>query len=205
MNTRRFIYLMLGLLAFTLALAGVATHASVTHGAAAGDTSSGNDSMRPTTDVTVRTLNISNEAPGHLIDHLYAQLGDVSFFVALGYLKDHSNGIISEEFYNAVDTAPMNEDAKLTMLRDWRRPFTDSVEIAENAAVHICSLKGNATYSGFTTVLSPDGQFNLTYTQDPARYIHTGSESYPGIKYNYKAFAIAWKQAQRLYLPLIVR
>jgi len=31
--------------------------------------------------VDVRTVNISNELPGYLIDHLYARLGDVSFFI----------------------------------------------------------------------------------------------------------------------------
>lgn len=73
--------------------------------------------IHPTTDFTVTTVLISNEPPGYLIDHLYATLGDVGFFDALGYLKDYSNGVISEEFYHAVDTAPGGEEVKLTLLR----------------------------------------------------------------------------------------
>lgn len=62
----------------------------------------GNAIIHPTTSFTVTTVNISNEPPGYLIDHLYVQLGaTASFFDALGYLKDHSNGVISEEFYHA--------------------------------------------------------------------------------------------------------
>ena len=106
--------------------------------------------------VDVRTVNISNEPPGYLIDHLYAQLGDVSFGDALGYLKDHSNGIISEEFYQAAITAPGSEEIFLTMLWDFLSTtgFTGSVEIGENGTIHTCSLRGNAAYTGFSTMLT---------------------------------------------------
>ncbi len=192
--------------------------------------------LHPTTDFTVTTVNISNEPPGYLIDYLYTQLGGptASLFDALTYLKDHSNGVISEEFYHAVITAPGSEEVYLTLLRDYRRPFTGSVEIAEDGTVHTRALPGNAVYPGFTTAPGSDGQFNLTYTLDPAYYIHTGTTSYAGMNYHYKAFAIAWRAAdptatptatptltptrtatptatptpisgQRMYLPLVVR
>lgn len=164
--------------------------------------------IHPTTVFTVTTVNISNEPPGYLIEYLYDQLGgdvpNANFFEALGYLKDHSNGVISEEFYHAVDTAPGGEEVKLTLLRDYRRPFTGSVEIAEDGTVHVRALPGNAAYPGFTTVPGSDGQFNLTYTLDPAYYIHTGTTSYAGLEYQYKAFAIAWR-GYRILLPLVER
>ncbi|HHY56220.1 MAG TPA: hypothetical protein GYA08_12370 [Chloroflexi bacterium] len=165
--------------------------------------------IRATTEITVLTVNISNEPPGYLIDHLYDQLGgdvpNANFFEALGYLKDHSNGVITEEFYHAVDTAPGSEEVHLTLLRDYRRPFTGSVEIAEDGTVHTRNLPGNATYPGFATVPGTDGQFNLTYAQDPADYIHTGTTSYAGMEYHYKAFAIAWRDEHALFMPLVVR
>lgn len=158
--------------------------------------------LHPTTDITVTTVNISNEPPGYLIDHLYVQLGaTASFFDALGYLKDHSNGVISEEFYHAVDIAPGGEEVKLTLLRDYRRPFVDSVEIGEDGTVHTRALRGNAVYPGFTTAPGSDGQFNLTYTLNPAFYIHTGTTSFAGWLYHYKAFAIAWRAADPTATP----
>lgn len=186
--------------------------------------------LRPTTDFTVTTVHISNEPPGYLIEYLYDQLGgegpNANFFQALTYLKDHSNGVISEEFYHAATTAPGSEEIYLTLLRDYRRPFTGSVEIAEDGTVHTRALPGNAVYPGFTTAPGSDGQFNLTYTLNPAYYIHTGTTSYAGLTYYYKAFAIAWRAAdptatptrtptptatptpivgQYMYLPLVVR
>jgi len=93
------------------------------------------------------------------------------------------------------------------MLRDYRRPFTGSVEIGEDSAVHTRALAGNAAHPGFATVLSPDGQFNLTHALDLADSIHTGTTSYcvGGVIYNYyyRAFAIAWR-GYRLFLPLVV-
>jgi len=116
MNTRaRLIGLAAGcglLLAVFVLLAASPTQAA--RPAPAADRASLGDAIiHTTTEITVYTVNISNEPPGYLIDHLYATLGNVSFFDALGYLKDHSNGIISEEFYHAVDTAPGSQEVKI--------------------------------------------------------------------------------------------
>lgn len=80
--------------------------------------------LHPTTDFTVTTVIISNEPPGYFIEYLYDQLGGnvpkANFLEALRYLKENSNGIISEEFYQAVVTAPGYEEIELTMLRNYR-------------------------------------------------------------------------------------
>jgi len=92
------------------------------------------------------------------------------------------------------------------MLRDYRRPFTGSVEIGEDSAVHTRALAGNAAHPGFATVLSPDGQFNLTHALDLADSIHTGTDVYPGgINYKYCAFAIAWREGYTVFLPFVLR
>lgn len=163
----------------------------------------GDTILYPTAEIiTITTVLISNEPPGYLIDHLYDTLGDVSFFDALGYLKNHSNGVISEEFYQAVDNA-LFDDSKRTMLIDYRRPFTGSLEIGDNGTANLRSLHGNAVYSGFTTAPGSDGQFILTYTLDPAYYIHTGTvDVYGFFIWYYKTFAIAWR-GYDIFLPLV--
>lgn len=65
-------------------------------------------------------------------------------------------------------------------------------------------VHGNDVYPGFTTAPGSDGQFNLTYTLNPAYYIETGTDSYAGMVFHYKVFAIAWR-GYRLLLPLVVR
>lgn len=160
------------------------------------------------TDIDVLTVNISNEGPGYLIDQLYVQLGNVSFGDALVYLKDHSNGVITDAFYNQVINSPGSEEVFLMMLRDYRSPFHDSVEIATNGTVHARALPvKNLQYSpGWATALGQDGRFTLTSAQDPANYFHTGTDSYAGINYHYKCFAVAWQPyTNTLFLPLVTR
>lgn len=61
--------------------------------------------------VTVLTLNISNHAPGRLIDALIAQgHGNETLFQVLGYLKAQTGGAIPDAFYQDVANAPAGSE-----------------------------------------------------------------------------------------------
>lgn len=198
--------------------------------------------LHPTTDITVTTVNISNEPPGYLIDYLYNTVGITNCVGAIGYLKDHSNGIISQEFYDHLVNAPRWE-AFLTLLRDYTSPFSGTIQVGEDGTAKVwvtppqvrvgnnyIPLDGRhfANVPGWTLSASQNGQFSLTYAQDPADYPRTYSIKEGSINYNYYTFAIAWRAAdptptptatptptptatptpisgQRMYLPLVVR
>ena len=214
------------LLAAAMLLAARPTQAAIpTAGAdpamppAAGGPATGEETIYPTAVYTVPTVVISNEPPGRLIDDLYARLGDTNFAVALGYLKDYSNGIISQEFYDHVINDPPSQEVFLTLLQDYTSPFSGTVEIAEDGSVSIWDtpfqarlgdiyipLDGRhfANVPGWALSASQNGQFSLTYAQDPADYILTHIYTYTTIGYCYYTFAIAW-QDPYIYLPLVLR
>ena len=87
-----------------------------------------------------------------------------------------------------------------------------SVEIGADGSVHFRDLNGS-TYAGmpgYATAPGQDGRFTLTYAQDAGHYIYTGSDFYhwpPGStnKYDYYAFAIAWREGYRVFLPAVAR
>lgn len=176
----------------------------------AGDFSTGAGAVRSPDVIsqTVLTVNISNEPPGYLIDRLYNQLGDTNFAVALEYLKDHSNGVITDEFYNQVMASPGAQEVTLTMLRYYMSPnILYSVEIGADGSVHTRLLSGNDFVGapGWATSLSQDGQFTLTHAQAPAYYFHTGTTSYGDWISYYRCFVVAWHPGYTVYLPLVTR
>jgi hypothetical protein len=187
---------------------------------AAAGPAAGEAIIYPTTDYTVPTVVISNEPPGRLIDDLYARLGDTNFAVALGYLKDHSNGIISQEFYDHVINGPANHEVFQIRLHDHTSPFSGTVEIAEDGTVEVwdtpfqarfgdiyVSLDGRhfANVPGWTFSASQNGQFSLTFAQDPAYYVRTSTDIYGALNYYYCAFAIAWRRVYTVFLPAVTR
>ncbi|MGQ9600605.1 MAG: hypothetical protein ACUVWZ_14470, partial [Anaerolineae bacterium] len=161
--------------------------------------------------VTVLTLNISNEAPGHLIDALIAHgHGDETLFEVLGYLQAQAGGVISDTFYSDVANAPPGSEVFTARLNNYAG-LNRAVEISADGTVHIRGAKGS-TYAGmpgYATALGQDEQFTLTYAQDAAHYIYTGS--YQKVcgddicTYNYYAFAIAWREGHTVFLPLVAR
>jgi len=216
------------LLAAAMLLAARPTQAAIpTAGAdpamppAAGGPATGEETIYPTAVYTVPTVVISNEPPGRLIDDLYARLGDTNFAVALGYLKDHSNGIISQEFYDHVITDPPSQEVFLTLLQDYTSPFSGTVEIAEDGTVSVWDtpfldrsqdvyipLDGrhySANVPGWTLSASQNGQFSLTYAQDPTHYVNTHTYTIGYTDYKYCAFAIAWRRGHTVFLPVVVR
>lgn len=162
---------------------------------------------------TVLTLNLSNEAPFHLIDALIAQgHGDDTLFEVLGYLKDQSGGGIPDAFYQDVAGAPVGRDVFTAHLSNYAG-IEGSLEIGADGSIHIRSLRGS-TYAGkpgYETTPSQDGRFTLTYAQAAEYYIYTGSDfNYlPGgdidKRFDYYAFAIAWDDGYQVYLPLVAR
>lgn len=186
---------------------------------AAAGPAAGEETLYPTAVYTVPTLVISNEPPGRLIDDLYARLGDTNFAVAVGYLKDHTNGIISQEWYDHLINDPASQEVFLTLLRDYTSPFSGTVEIAEDGSVRVWDTPFQARFGdvyipldgrhfanvpGWTLSASQDGQFSLTYAQDPSHYVHTHTYTIGYTDYKYCAFAIAW-QGHTVFLPAVVR
>ncbi len=214
MNNRTLFAWIVGCLLFTLMFAGMTRRAPVTHAAVMGDhVMSTVSELGPGAyfTETVLTLHISNEAPGHLIDFLTAQgHGNQTLFEVLGYLKSQSGGIISDAFYNQVAGAPVGSEVFAVHLSSYVG-LNGAVEISADGTVHPRSLlgKNHVGLPGFATALSQDKQFTFTYAQDTEHYIYTGSSTYElgsnFYTYNYYTFAIAWKQGQRYYLPLIMR
>ena len=215
------------LLAAAMLLAARPTQAAIpTAGAdpamppAPGGPATGEAIIYPTAVYTVPTVVISNEPPGRLIDDLYARLGHTNFAVALGYLKDHSNGIISQEWYDHLINDPASLEASLTLLRDYTSPFSGTVEVGEDGTVAIWNtpfqdlsqdvyilLDGRhfANVPGWTLSASQNGQFSLTYAQDPTHYVHTHTYTIGYNDYKYCAFAIAWRKGHTVFLPVVVR
>lgn len=182
---------------------------------AAGETSAQEELIGPTADisVTVLTLIISNEAPGYLIDTLTARgHGNKTLYEVLGYLKAQSGGVISDAFYDDVTNAPPGSEVFTARLSnyagmDW------PLEISADGTVQFgfAGLRGSnyAGTPGYATAPSQDGQFTLTYAQDAAHYIYTGStkrqEGPDIVTRNYYAFAIAWIEWHTVFLPLAAR
>lgn len=203
-----FVILFFGLLAVLVLLAGQPVHAARF---SADNPPDGEQLLSITEHIseTVLTLNISNEAPGYLIDSLIAQgHGDETLFEVLGYLKAQSGDLIPDEFYNDVANAPLGSSVFVEQLSDWEG-IQGSVEISADGSVHIRSLQGSyyANLPGYGTAPSQDGRFNLTNAQDDAYNIYTGSmQKQVGldtITFNYYAFAIAWGKVYRIHLPLM--
>lgn len=151
----------------------------------------------------VTTILFSNAPPGHLIDYLHARLGnEASFFDALTYLKERSNGTISQAFYDQVDTAPGAEEVKLTLLRDYRSPgFEGTVEIGADGTVH---TRAQVPSPGYTITLCLGESCMISHTENLADAIHTGTTSYAGMEFEYHAFMIAWRRIS-IYLPLTLK
>ncbi|MDX9953014.1 MAG: hypothetical protein RBT75_02915 [Anaerolineae bacterium] len=160
---------------------------------------------------TVLTLNLSNQAPGRLINSLISQgHGDDTLFEVLGYLKDQSGGGIPDAFYQDVAGAPVGRDVFTAHLSDYAG-LEGSLEIGADGSIHIRSLRGS-TYAGkpgYETTPSQDGRFTLTYAQAAENYIYTGSDfsHLPGgdMRFDYYAFAIAWDEGHTVFLPLALR
>lgn len=160
---------------------------------------------------TVLTLNISNEAPGRLIDALISQgHGDDTLFEVLGYLKDQSGGGIPDAFYQDVAGAPAGSEVFTAHLSDYAG-LEGSLEISADGTAHIRGLRGSAYVGapGYHTAAAQDGHFTLTTAQDAGHYIYTGSDQKlvgsDIVTYNYYAFAIAWDEGHTVFLPLALR
>jgi len=160
---------------------------------------------------TVLTLNISNEAPGRLIDALISQgHGDDTLFEVLGYLKDQSGGLIPDAFYQDVAGAPVGSEVFIAHLSSYAGTAS-SLEISADGTVHLRNLKGSAYVgaSGYATAPSQDGHFTLTTAQDPLYHIYTGqTQVQVGLNtyiYNYNTFGIVWWEGLHVYLPLVLR
>lgn len=196
------------LLAAAALLAGQTAQAARPAGGESPDTPAGG--IQGVTDgitVTVLTLNISNEAPGHLIDALIAEgHGNQTLFEVLGYLKAQSGSVISDTFYQDVANAPAGSGVFTARLNNYAG-LNASVEISADGTVHIRGLDGSAYTErpGYETVSSQDAQFTLTYAQDADHYIYTGSEFSHGTRYDYYAFAIAWREGHTVFLPAVAR
>lgn len=160
---------------------------------------------------TVLTLNISNEAPGRLIDGLIARgHGADTLFEVLGYLKDQSGGLIPDAFYQAVGGAPVGSEVFTAHLSSYAGTAS-SLEISADGTIHLRNLKGNAYVAapGYSTAPSQDGHFTLTTAQDPLYHIYTGqTQVQVGLNtyiYNYTTFGIVWWEGLHVYLPLVLR
>jgi hypothetical protein len=166
----------------------------------------GEDVIRTTATETVTTFIISNEAPGHLVDWLIANgYGDDTLLQVLAYLKSQSNGAIPDAFYNQVAAAPLGSEVFSARFSNYAG-LIGGIEICTDGTVSIPNIEGEDYVGtpGFTTVLSQEKQFNLTYTQDANHYIDTHTTSYGGgVIRNYYAFGIAWRGGYSLYLPFL--
>lgn len=160
---------------------------------------------------TVLTLNLSNHAPGRLINSLMSRgYGDDTLFEVLGYLKDQSGGGIPDAFYQDVAGAPAGSEVFTAHLSDYAG-LEGSLEISADGTAHIRGLRGSAYVGapGYHTAAAQDGHFTLTTAQDAGHYIYTGSDQKlvgsDIVTYNYYAFAIAWDEGHTVFLPLALR
>jgi len=159
----------------------------------------------------VYTIIISNEAPGRLIDRLVARgYGDLTLIEALAYFRDHSRGVISEDFYNQVYNAPAGSEVFTAKLENYVG-IQGGVEISADGTIHTRAVTA-AAYDGTTgylTLFGDSGQFKFTHAQDVANYIYTGNTQLqvgPIVyNYDYYAFAIVWGEGISTYLPLVTR
>ncbi|OQB24339.1 MAG: hypothetical protein BWY10_02622 [Chloroflexi bacterium ADurb.Bin180] len=109
------------ILAVTLLLGHTARQSAAVPPAAVGDASPPREALTGPADnseVTVLTLNISNHAPGRLIDALTAQgHGNQTLFQVLGYLKAQTGAAIPDAFYQDVAAAPAGSEVFTARLR----------------------------------------------------------------------------------------
>ncbi len=156
---------------------------------------------------TVTTFILSNEAPGHLVDHLIALgHGDDTLFEVLSYLKSQSGGIISDEWYNQLAASLPGSEVFTARLSNYSG-LVGGIEIAADGTISIPSVEGSDYYHalGYDTRHSQDWQFIFTNAKDVAHYIYTHTNEYGGGgTRDYYAFAIAWREAC-VYLPLVRR
>jgi len=145
----------------------------------------------------VPTFMLSNEEGG-LIDKLIAAgHGDDSLYEVLQLLQPVSGGAIPADFMAALAACPADCDAKTAVLSDFSDPSNNPIGIGADGNLIVAPIHGRDYYTDtdFTTStgsVTGVGDVLFTAAESEGDYIDAGANTYGGVTYYYKTFAIGW-------------
>lgn len=153
-----------------------------------------------------RTFMLSNEAPGYLIDKLIAA-GYENLYQALQFLAAQPGSGIPADFVTEVGNHPGSDafTAALSNFADWSN---NPIAIGDDgslivAAVYGRDYDGQSGYVTNTVQYPGIGPAKLTMATSPVYYIDAGTNVANGVTTYYRAFGIAWADADSVSIPTL--
>jgi len=156
-----------------------------------------------------RSVIISNEAPGHLIDGLIAAgYGNDSLFQVLTLLQPASGGVIPAAFVAEVAGSPSDRAVFTTRLSDYAG-VSGGVEIDDDGTIAGTGRTGQTWYGtpGYLSLTAGvPGVWPVEFTYADGGYYWLYTHSFDlegGIHRDYYLFAVVWAQQEVNRVPAV--